>query len=849
LPLTVRAGADIIRINPTGSGRYPTIQAAINAAGSGDEVVLEAGIYKGEGNYNLDFKGKAITLRSLKPDSDKCIRETTIDANGQGVIVRFVSDEGPRSVFEGFTLIPGDTSLPLRGIAGLFEFSEKAKPTTRRLRLAVPSSFRTPSTGPDVSDAELQQTEQASCGRFWNGNNPFHQPACTTDYYGSGDVDNDGNVTFVDASLAQEIADGSRAATVRADVDGSGAVDVCDVSLISSSLDGSLLPGWWNNLTGRAERDSWVSRFLDLDQTDKHTYLYSGFLCEDFAVQTFIHGAYYRDDFFYRNYNGGQTAFNLPVYYVHILGASISHAINAILVGDDPLDFDDWRFFEPQTDEDAHPGMWNMPYGCNVSIQVVSSMRDNRGLFYTTKVVFYVDETGWTLQEVSPELLLTRPAPPLTNGLDNHRDLWNPRVLPLDESEKVLVEFVRDDMTRTTDIHLADLSSEDPATGAPLVLESQYSRLLDFCKGPDGRIHMIWHGKPGYENGVFYAELDPNSSVLSNIARVSTGLRKVRMGRVEATANEIHIFWYEAQMGETPPTGIYWARYTEQTGWESAVNLAPSGWLYPYDKSQPMTSIEDSRDFLQYAFDTTVFDGHKIMIVWKQSVDRDVLSRVYVRSYDGQWAGTHFVMEDYVRGLDLEVDTSGILHLAYWLREGTTSYPGRGNLYHRTFEADHWSDPTQMDASNTACCPRMAAANEGRIYLVWEREVGDHIVPVLRKYEDGVWDCEQKLGVRPAADAWYPTAVAANGALAVTWSSRSADRVTIETQMIELNVGDLDHDGRVDFLDFAIFASAWWAIPGEPAWNSTCNLCQADLVIDFLDLKILAESWLEGTNP
>ncbi|MHC4206676.1 MAG: hypothetical protein ACYSTT_18645, partial [Planctomycetota bacterium] len=34
----------------------------------------------------------------------------------------------------------------------------------------------------------------------------------------------------------------------------------------------------------------------------------------------------------------------------------------------------------------------------------------------------------------------------------------------------------------------------------------------------------------------------------------------------------------------------------------------------------------------------------------------------------------------------------------------------------------------------------------------------------------------------------------------------------------ETQLGDLDEDGNIDLLDFALFASAWLTKPGDPHW-------------------------------
>jgi hypothetical protein len=169
---------------------FATIQHGIDVTSNNDTVVVLEGRYTGAGNRNLNFFGKAITVRSRDPNDNLIMRSTIIDAEGQGVVVRFINDESSYSVFEGFTLFPGDTSIPMRGSPGLFEFSVKARPTTRRLRVGgdADSATEEPAFCQTEEESILApllttvQTEPPYGGRAWDGNNPFHQPAATTDY-------------------------------------------------------------------------------------------------------------------------------------------------------------------------------------------------------------------------------------------------------------------------------------------------------------------------------------------------------------------------------------------------------------------------------------------------------------------------------------------------------------------------------------------------------------------------------------------------------------------------------------------------------------------------------------------
>ncbi|NLH18170.1 MAG: hypothetical protein GX455_16460, partial [Phycisphaerae bacterium] len=81
---------------------YPTIQAAIDAAASGDSVVIRPGTYSGTGNRDISFKGKAITVRSLL-GPNTCI----IDCGGVGRGFLFETNEKNTSILQGLTIRNG----------------------------------------------------------------------------------------------------------------------------------------------------------------------------------------------------------------------------------------------------------------------------------------------------------------------------------------------------------------------------------------------------------------------------------------------------------------------------------------------------------------------------------------------------------------------------------------------------------------------------------------------------------------------------------------------------------------------------------------------------------------------
>ena len=94
-------------------GDYSTIQAAIGAADNGDEIILADGVYSGEGNFNIDMLGKAVTVCSRSGNPEDCI----IDVQGQHNSVAqrgfyLSGNEGHDTVIRDLTIINGVADAP-----------------------------------------------------------------------------------------------------------------------------------------------------------------------------------------------------------------------------------------------------------------------------------------------------------------------------------------------------------------------------------------------------------------------------------------------------------------------------------------------------------------------------------------------------------------------------------------------------------------------------------------------------------------------------------------------------------------------------------------------------------------
>ena len=100
--LAAMGHADVITVDDDGPADFNTIQAAIDAAVDGDEVVVSAGTYfaSASGGHVMDTLGKAIVVRSLQGPANPAIINGV--SSSRGIICR--SGEDDRTVIDGFVI-------------------------------------------------------------------------------------------------------------------------------------------------------------------------------------------------------------------------------------------------------------------------------------------------------------------------------------------------------------------------------------------------------------------------------------------------------------------------------------------------------------------------------------------------------------------------------------------------------------------------------------------------------------------------------------------------------------------------------------------------------------------------
>jgi len=361
---TLFAEKTITDVNSTGADYTKTFDNAIDGITKGNyEFVLKSG--------NLE-KRTSVEVPNYKPTISSIASVSLREETDTTINLPTPTDKNPEDnpvAFESATSLDGKTRLTLLpenklkiealpGYLGNYSAKIKFGNSTGGLEETV-------LTGNIKEDTRIKI-------------NPFVQPNDSTlNWYGSGDVTNDNLVNAQDVTRIIELINGTYSNPFdlrlndRADVNGNGIVNNDDKQLLENKVNGIILylPGEWNKLTTRAERESWLTKMLAIDEVSEIAP-FPGWDCNQYAAQTYInfHGvsnptdiARFLEIYPYDFSKNGR--FNLHLHEVLIANYDLNgelkdgHAMNTIVLGDNFLNWDDLCDIEPQFDQiNVQPG-------------------------------------------------------------------------------------------------------------------------------------------------------------------------------------------------------------------------------------------------------------------------------------------------------------------------------------------------------------------------------------------------------------------------------------------------------------------------------------------------------------
>ena len=106
--LTSTALATTWTVDDDGKADFDNIQAAVDAASDGDEIIVMPGTYTStQDGHVVNMLGKAVTLRSSDPSDPDVVAATIIDAEGTRRGLACFNGETSKTIISGFTITNG----------------------------------------------------------------------------------------------------------------------------------------------------------------------------------------------------------------------------------------------------------------------------------------------------------------------------------------------------------------------------------------------------------------------------------------------------------------------------------------------------------------------------------------------------------------------------------------------------------------------------------------------------------------------------------------------------------------------------------------------------------------------
>jgi fibronectin-binding autotransporter adhesin len=209
LMLATFAGNGICQTTINVPADQPTIQAGIDAAVFGDEVVVAPGTYFEAVNFN----GKAITVRGTDPLDSAVVAATIINGNGAPNVVQCVSGEGLDTLLSGLTITGGNAS----GIVGGGMYILNSSPTVSHCVFTTNAAsfgggLAINGGSPEINQCEFSFCSAASGGGVYNTSGSTTMTGCIFEgnvaSTGAGMYNSSGNPILIGCEFTTNTADG-----------------------------------------------------------------------------------------------------------------------------------------------------------------------------------------------------------------------------------------------------------------------------------------------------------------------------------------------------------------------------------------------------------------------------------------------------------------------------------------------------------------------------------------------------------------------------------------------------------------------------------------------------------------
>ncbi|MBM3288245.1 MAG: hypothetical protein FJY88_12990 [Candidatus Eisenbacteria bacterium] len=198
-------------VDPNHPADFSQIQAAIDVASPGDTVNLVDAIFTGDGNRDISYRGKGVTVRSLSRNPTACVIDCMGSPDSTHRGFDFISEEDASAVLEGVTIRNGYVSgfYGRQGMGAAIR-CERSSPTIRNCVFEGNTAAGDGGHGGGILCYNGSSPMIVGCvfrgnradmgggGAYcWHASNPTFVDCSFLDNLGSGiDCDVNGNATF-----------------------------------------------------------------------------------------------------------------------------------------------------------------------------------------------------------------------------------------------------------------------------------------------------------------------------------------------------------------------------------------------------------------------------------------------------------------------------------------------------------------------------------------------------------------------------------------------------------------------------------------------------------------------------